>query len=245
MQDINNLPTLRFPEFTGSWVKRKFKDFVEERIEFPEENLPLYSLTIENGVTPKTSRYERSFLVKSDKDAYKVVHKNDFVYNPMNIRFGAIAKHNKNHKVLVSKYYNVFNIDDSMDTNFIEYFLKTNRMIGFYNKMATGSLIEKRRVHYSDFIEFIKLFPDVDEQKKIASFLSFTSGWIKNLEEQCTSLEVFKTGVVQELFAQKVRFLDQNGKSFPNWQKRKFEEVLIEHGTKKQNNEEVFSVSVH
>ena len=36
------------------------------------EKYPLYSLTIEDGVTPKTERYERSHLVKKE-DSYKIV----------------------------------------------------------------------------------------------------------------------------------------------------------------------------
>ena len=54
-------------------------------------NVPLYSLTIEDGVSPKTDRYERNFLVKKEGDNFKVVHPDDFVSNPMNLRFGAIG----------------------------------------------------------------------------------------------------------------------------------------------------------
>jgi len=38
--------------------------------------------------------------------------------------------------------------------------------------MATGSLEEKKRVHYSDFINFKKPFPSKVEQQKIADFLA-------------------------------------------------------------------------
>ena len=67
---------------------------------------PLYSLTIEDGITPKTERYERSHLVKKE-NSYKIVHPNDYAYNPMNIRFGAVARHKGDNDVAVSGYYDI------------------------------------------------------------------------------------------------------------------------------------------
>ena len=57
------------------------------------ENMPLYSLTIENGITAKTDRYDRGALVK-DKDSkkYKIVCDGDIVYNPAKLRWGAIGQ---------------------------------------------------------------------------------------------------------------------------------------------------------
>jgi type I restriction enzyme S subunit len=95
-----NIPALRFPEFNGEWTSQPLNEFLAERNEQTEESLPLYSLTIESGIVPKSKRYERSFLVKSEKDAYKVMLKNDFAFNPMNLRFGALARHKGEEKVL-------------------------------------------------------------------------------------------------------------------------------------------------
>lgn len=67
------------------------------------DKYPLYSLTIEDGITPKTERYERSHLVKKE-DFYKIVRPNDYAYNPMNLRFGAVARHKGNIPVAVSGY---------------------------------------------------------------------------------------------------------------------------------------------
>jgi type I restriction enzyme S subunit len=42
-----------------------------------------------------------------------------------------------------------------------------------------------------------------------------------------------------------LRFKDEAGKAFPDWEERKLSSVLNEHGLKSNNAEEVFSVSVH
>ena len=58
-------PVLRFPEFNDDWEEVMFGDLVTVHNEntSDKKNYPLYSLTIEDGVTPKTERYEREFLI--------------------------------------------------------------------------------------------------------------------------------------------------------------------------------------
>ena len=115
------------------------------------ERYPLYSLTIEDGITAKTERYERSHLVKKE-NSYKVVRPDDYAYNPMNIRFGAVARHKGSKPVAVSGYYDIFTTVNECDRAFMDSFLTCGPMITYYNKVSKGSLVEKQRVHFSDFL---------------------------------------------------------------------------------------------
>ena len=65
MNKKNKTPRLRFNGFVDEWEQRKLGNILQERNNRTSDfdNNPLYSLTIENGVTPKTERYERSSLV--------------------------------------------------------------------------------------------------------------------------------------------------------------------------------------
>lgn len=196
------IPKLRFPEFRnkGVWKNRVLADFITERNETPRSKVSLHSLTIENGVTPKTERYERSFLVKDGAEAYKIVWQNDFAYNPMNLRFGAIGRYAGEQNVALSKYYNIFYCNKSVDSRFCEIYFKTHEMITHYNNVATGSLIEKRRVHFSEFLKFKILFPSLDEQKIIADCLSFSDELIAAQSEKIEVLKAHKKGLMQQLF---------------------------------------------
>ena len=134
------------------------------------ENYPLYSLTIENGVTPKTERYERSFLITKETDLFKIVPEQCFVSNPMNLRFGAIGFNDSGKKVSVSGYYDVFSIDRGECSNFWCVYLKTANSLKRFDDVAIGSLIEKRRVHFSQLTEMSFPAPNMNEKKKLGEF---------------------------------------------------------------------------
>src|SRR5699024_1226226 len=147
-----NVPKLRFQGFDGEWEKVPFIQLFDERNERIEniEKLPLYSLTVEEGIIPKSNRYKRDFLVKKE-DNYKKVYPNDFVYNPMNMTIGAIGFSKKSVPISISGYYHVFFNISNYNSQFLFEYLKSYKMIQKYKMIATGSLIEKQRVHYSQF----------------------------------------------------------------------------------------------
>jgi len=189
----------RLKGFSGEWDKVRFGKIVQERVEYSKKELPLYSLTIKDGITPKTDRYKRSFLLKTKLNAYKKMYPNDFALNPMNLRFGAIAKHKNNINVNVSKYYNIFYCTESFNSIFFEYYLISNNMIQFYNKMAIGSLEEKKRVHFSDFVKFKKELPTFKEQTAIAQILSKADEEIEQSQQYLETLQLQKKGLMQQL----------------------------------------------
>lgn len=76
-------------------------------------------------------------------------------------------------------------------------------------------------------IEHINRFiPTYAEQEKIASFFSTIDKKIENLTNTITSLENQKKGLLQQIFSQKLRFKDENGNNYPNWEKKKLGKLL-------------------
>lgn len=81
---------------------------------------------------------------------------------------------------------------------------------------------------YYSYLENISInLPCLEEQKKIANFLSTVDKKITNLENTITSLENQKEGLLQQIFSQKLRFKDKNGNNYPNWEKKKLGELII------------------
>lgn len=209
------------------WENKKFSDiFTEKSIRTSDfEKYPLYSLTIEEGVVPKSERYERSHLVKKD-DLFKVVSENDYVYNPMNVRFGALARYKGKNPVSISGYYDIFSVNENYSMVYMDNFLLSAPMINYYNSVSTGSLKEKQRVHFSQFIEFNLPIPSLPEQKKIAEILSTQDKLIELQEKKIEKLKELKKAYLQKMFPKKgCKYPELRFKGFTDaWELRKLGE---------------------
>ena len=172
------VPEIRMDGFEGKWQKYYLGDIFEQVSNYIEPSVEneLWSLTVEKGLTPKTDRYKRDFLVKKN-DKFKKVNLNEFVYNPMNLTLGALDLNNNEVTISVSGYYIVIKNRDieKFDNDFLKILLKTMYAIYQYKQFATGSLIEKQRVQFPTFSEIPFYLPPIAEQRAIGSQTSITS----------------------------------------------------------------------
>ena len=233
--EMKRVPKLRFPEFTDDWEQRKLGEILQERNTRTSdfESNPLYSLTIESGVTPKTDRYERSSLVTKTEDLFKIVKPNEFVTNPMNLRFGALGYNQNAFTVSVSGYYDVFSIDDDKCSGFWNSYFKTHTAMNIFDNAATGSLIEKRRVKYSTLQQLAFYMPnDLSEKAEIGKYMNTLDHLITLHQRKLEKLKELRKGVMQKLFSQEVRFKADDGSEFPEWEKKPFGDVVSEFKVK-------------
>lgn len=208
------------------WEEIPFSSLFTSTSEYTDDlqKYPLYSLTIEDGITAKTERYERSHLVKKS-ESYKIVRPNDYAYNPMNIRFGAVARHKENNDVAVSGYYDIFTTVYPSDLAFMDSFLTCNAMLTYYNRVSTGSLVEKQRVHFSQFMQFCLPLPPLEERKKIAKILSTQDKVIGLYDKKIEQLQLLKKACLQKMFPKRGSKVPEI--RFPgftdDWKQRKLE----------------------
>lgn len=201
---------LRLTGFKENWKKSIANDFLSQRNEQAPNNgiFPLFSLTIENGVTEKSDRYEREFLVKDKNNKkYKIVYPNDIVFNPANLRWGAIAKHDRDFKVLLSPIYEVMSVKNGFDIDFISYLVSSPRQIRYYASILEGTLIERMAVKAESFLATKYLIPELKEQIAIANIIKIADKELSLLKYKSDKLREQRKGLMQQLLTGKKRLI--------------------------------------
>ena len=192
-----------------SWEVRKIEEIFKETrlLTSDERSNPLYSLTIEGGIVPKSERYERSFLLSDkSKDNYKILVKGDFALNPMNLRFGAISAHKQNFQVCVSKYYGTIRLKNiSFSVQFYQELFQSKKMLNVYEAIATGTLDEKKRVHLKQFMKLNVPFPPIDEQLNLEKRILSLNTLIIEKDQRLQKIKSLKKSIMQDLLTGKVR----------------------------------------
>lgn len=67
--------------------------------------------------------------------------------------------------------------------------------------------------------------PCLEEQEKIASFLTSIDNLIFAQESNISILETYNRGLISKIFKQEIRFKDANGNEFPDWEEKNLIEV--------------------
>lgn len=188
----------------SGWKKYRLVQFliVRNKQVVPSDETPLYSLTIEDGVTAKTGRYNRDFLVKDIKaKTYKLVLPGDIVFNPANLRWGAIARSELKHRVAVSPIYEVVSVnDEKVNPDLLTHALTCPRQIKIFSLLVEGTLIERMAVKLDIFLHAEVNLPIArDQQDKIAELLNTAKQEITKLKHLADAYRKQKRGLMQKL----------------------------------------------
>jgi type I restriction enzyme S subunit len=234
-------PSLRFPEFKGDWeesilgnsVSIKSEKHNPSRDKTSYKCIELEHIDTESGTL---LGFSDSLNLGSIKNKFD---KGDVLFGKLRpyLRKYLLAPFNgvSSSEIWVMKGINISN-------EFLYRFIQTDTFIEMSNQ-STGSKMP--RADWS-FLKNVSIkFPSLPEQQKIASFLTAVDDKLALLKEKKNKLEQYKKGVMQKIFAQELRFKDDEGSEYPEWEERKLGDVLREHKIKSSGNEEVYSVSVH
>ena len=101
------------------------------------------------------------------------------------------------------------------------WYAKYGDMIGI--RYAQGT---KQQNLSTDLVGNLKIiFPSLKEQERITNFLTKVDKIIEKQDEKVKNLENYKKGMMQKIFSQEIRFKDENGKEYPEWQEYKLNEL--------------------
>lgn len=86
-----------------------------------------------------------------------------------------------------------------------------------------------KKINKGEIGECIVNYPCIEEQEKIAGFLSKVDELINECEGEVKDLEEQKKGLMQKIFSQQIRFKDSNNNPYPDWEEKVMNDILNEY----------------
>lgn len=196
-QEGEAVPRLRFRGFEEKWIEAKLGDLFTERVECDADG-EMLSVTMNNGVIKASDngRYDNS---NSDKSHYKVVKVNDIAYNTMRMWQGASGC--SAYEGIVSPAYTVVTPVEGIDPHFFACLFKTPAVIKKFRLNSQGLTSDTWNLKFPAFSKISVLFPrDIDEQRKIASFLQRLDEQVAVFHKQFEELKQLKSACLETMF---------------------------------------------
>ena len=236
MTEKRKSPALRFRGYTDDWEQRKLGDVLERRIEQRQqsEEYPRLAFASGQGVIPLSERKtnNREQLTKDEyTKKYLVTELNDIVYNPANVKYGAIDR-NKCGRGLISPIYVTFTTNEI--SGFIERIVTSHDFQQRSLRFEEGTVTKRQSVNPEDLVTLdILVAPKREEQQKIATYFDNLDRLITLHQRKLEKLKLVKKSMLEKMFP-------KNGSSVPeiringftdDWEQRKFSELVqIERG---------------
>ena len=161
----------------------------------------MFSVTNDRGFVPQSEQFEGRDMVGEDIKAYKIIHSNDFAYNPARINVGSIAMYTGEKPCMISSLYVCFKTTKEVNNEWLMQLLKTPKMNYYYNVNGEGGV--RVYLFYPNFARIRMSIPKIEEQKKIAKLLNLIDERIATQNKIIEDLKKLKSAISKLLFAQK------------------------------------------
>ena len=229
LKTIKNIPVLRFLEFKDAWNIKKI-DEITLKISIPVnvdddsyyQQIGIRShgkgIFIKDLVTGKSLGDKRVFWVQEGV----------FIVNIVFAWEQAVAKTTKREIGMIASHrFPMYKPkEDFLDIDFILYLFLTKKGKNLLGLASPGGAGRNKTLGKTEFDKLKVTIPILLEQQKIAEFLTSVDELITKLQEKKSLLEKYKTGVMQKIFSQEIRFTDDNGNQYNDWEEEELGELL-------------------
>ena len=230
------VPTLRFKEFEGNWSKEPIGNhfdlmsgfaFKSEDISEDFSGVPiLRGINITEGFIRHNEKIDRYFLGDTSKLDRLRVEVGDLVLGMDGSKVGknsALVTERDADSLLIQRVARLREKKDAC-LSFIYSHINSIRFHKYVDVVNTSSGIP--HISSKQINDFKIYFPkSLPEQQKIASFLSAVDEKIQQLTKKKALLEQYKKGVMQQLFSGQLRFKDETGNPYPDWEEKLLGEI--------------------
>ena len=209
-----NVPKLRFKGFNDEWEEYRIGDLC--RVDTGNKDT---QNKVDNGIYPffvRSQNVERINTYSYDGEAILTAGDGvgvGKVFHYVNCKF--------------DYHQRVYKLSDFNNVNgkFLYMYFSKNfkRETVKYNAKTTVDSVRREMITKMKII-----MPSMVEQERIANFLTKVDKIIEKQEEKVKNLEKYKKGMMQKIFSQEIRFKDENGEDYPEWEELTFNDILVE-----------------
>lgn len=233
-----NVPKLRFKGFDDQWILKSLGEITEPlkygmnaaAKGFDGSNQYIRITDIEENTRTYLSK-ERVSPDGPLNDEY-LLRDGDILF----ARTGASTGKSFIYKEALGKmYYAGFLIRARLKTSDISDFVYYQTLTEKYNRWVEVMSMRSGQpgINAREYETFSFLIPAVAEQEKIAGFFNTLNRRIEHQQAKVEALKEQKKGLLQKIFSRELRFKDEHGKDFPEWESKKLKEIadIIGGGT--------------
>jgi type I restriction enzyme S subunit len=222
MENQMNIPKLRFPDYSGEWEWNYLGD-LSDNVRYGMNSAAMSFDGINKyiritDIDENTREFKPNPLTSPDgiiEEKYKL-RKGDIVFARTGASVGKSYLYDENDgNLLFAGFLIKFSIKQNN-----AYFIYSQTLKDSYDKWVKLMSMRSGQpgINAEEFKTFSFFKPTLPEQTKIASFLTAVDSRLNQLKQKKSLLEQYKKGVMQKIFAQEIRFKDDYGKQFPDWE---------------------------
>jgi type I restriction enzyme S subunit len=209
-----NVPRLRFPGFEGEWHTRKIKDLGTinpSNKNLPDEFIYIDLESVNSGILSK-----EEFISKVDAPsrAQRLLSKNDILYQTVRPYQKNNFFFDKDGDYVASTGYAQIRANENAP--FLFQFLHFQKFVDKVIEKCIGTSYPS--INSNELANIDVAVPNPNEQQKIASFLNSIDQKLIAIKKKKSLLEKYKKGMMQKIFDREVRFKDEDGKEFGEWE---------------------------
>jgi|WetSurMetagenome_2_1015567.scaffolds.fasta_scaffold22681_2 type I restriction enzyme, S subunit len=196
-------PEVRFAGFSENWAEGELSKILTERkvMQKITEDAPILAFAAGQGVIDRSERKSnnRDHLTHDQENKiYKLTELNDIVYNPSNLKYGAIDR-NKHGRGVISPIYVTFTAEE--EPSFVELIVKSENFKLKALQYEEGTVVKRQSVKPENLLSLkVNISPSKDEQKRIGTFFEQLDMLIKLHQHKHEKLVIIKKGLLDKMF---------------------------------------------
>lgn len=189
---------LRLNRYAEGWKEYLLGKLFTERVEPNRDDLPLLSITKEQGVILRVD-VGRKDTSNEDKSKYLRICPGDIGYNTMRMWQGVSAL--SGHEGIISPAYTVITPGPLIDGKFASYLFKSQPIVFLFYRHSQGLVSDTWNLKFSHFSKIKVRIPSIQEQRSIAEILKMADQQIEVVRLELSALREEKADLLTQLLA--------------------------------------------